>query len=102
MKFLENNGQNLKEFRLGADLNSLHFSIARFCPNVRELYLLLKGNESETLKMIFNNCNYLESIEIWCGNSFDNKYLTEKEIFEVIAEYSPSNFYKLKLCNITF
>ena len=45
--------------------------------------------------MIFNNCQYLESIEIWCGED----YLNEKDVLEIIVKYSPKNFYELKIYN---
>ncbi len=37
--------------------------------------------------------NYLESIEIVCGDN----YLNDKEVLETITNYSPRNFYELKL-----
>src|SRR6185312_14443564 len=92
IKFLEINGNNLKEFyvdNLRGDLNSLNLSIAKFCPNLRKLYTNFKHNELETLKIIFNSCQYLESIKLWCNGRF----LSEKEIFETIAIHSPKNFY---------
>jgi hypothetical protein len=45
------------------------------------------------LKIVFNTCQYLESIKIWCGGEF----LSEKEALEMVAKYSPKNFNELKL-----
>ena len=45
------------------------------------------------LKTIFNNCQYLEGIVIWCGGNF----LNVKEVLETVTKLSPKNFYELKL-----
>ncbi|RIA84601.1 hypothetical protein C1645_832026 [Glomus cerebriforme] len=50
-----------------------------------------------TLKIIFNSCQYLESIKIWCGKRF----LNEKEVLKTVVKYSPKNFYELKLYNVS-
>ncbi|RIA87232.1 hypothetical protein C1645_828059 [Glomus cerebriforme] len=62
MKFLENNGKKLKEFyrkEVGHDLN---LSIVK----------TLNNNELDTLRIIFNSCQYLESTEIcqYCFQRF--------------------------------
>ena len=95
IKFLENNGRNLKEFYSKCCENSLKLAIAEFCPNLRKLFTGCRINELEALKKIFNNCQYLESIKIWCGADY---YLSEKVLLEVVAEYSPRNIHELKLC----
>ena len=99
INFLENNGKNLKKFYVGElgrfSDNSLNLAIAKFCPNLRKLSAGFKNNELETLKIISNNCQYLESIKIWCGV----EYLSEKEALDTVIKYmkySP-NLYKLKL-----
>ncbi|GBB85331.1 hypothetical protein RclHR1_01190007 [Rhizophagus clarus] len=96
IKFLENNGKNLKEIYLceytGYCDNSINLAIARFCPNIRKLSIGIKNNESETLGIIFINCQYLESIKIWCGGEF----LNEKEALETVVKYS-QNIYELIL-----
>ncbi|CAB4429352.1 unnamed protein product [Rhizophagus irregularis] len=88
IKFLENNGKYLKEFYIGDDDgksdNSLNLSIAKFCPMLRKLSTGIKSNELETLKIIFDNCKYLESIKIWCGDEF----LSEKQALETVVKYS--------------
>ncbi|RIA81278.1 hypothetical protein C1645_837271 [Glomus cerebriforme] len=58
MKFLEINGKNLKK-----------------------LSIVIYNGELNTLRTIFNSCQYLESIKIRCGE----EYLSEKEILEIIA-----------------
>ena len=47
------------------------------------------------MRDIFNGCQYLESIKIWCGG----RCLDEKEILEVVAANSQKNFYELKIYN---
>ncbi|GBB84232.1 hypothetical protein RclHR1_10860002 [Rhizophagus clarus] len=87
-KFLEKNGKNLKEICIGEDTvcsdNSLNLSIARLCPNLKKISVGIKSSELETLKIIFNCCENLESIKIWCGKD----YLNEKEALEAIVKYS--------------
>ena len=92
IEFLKNNGRTLKEFYAGCSENSLNLAIAEFCPNLRKLFTI--SDKPEVLKKIFNNCQYLESIKIWCGDY----YLSENDLLEVVAEYSPRNFHELKLC----
>ncbi|RIA81095.1 hypothetical protein C1645_837526 [Glomus cerebriforme] len=95
IKFLENNGKNLKKCYIGVNEifsnNSLNLAIAKFCPNLRKLSVGFKNNELETMKIIFNNCHYLESMNIWCGGEF----LNEKEALEIVIKYSPKNFYEI-------
>ncbi|GES99682.1 hypothetical protein GLOIN_2v1531010 [Rhizophagus clarus] len=88
IKFLEINGKNLKEIRIGDFFgdsdNSLNLAIAKFCPSLRKLSIGIRHNELETLKMIFGSCKSLESIKIWCGGD----YLNEKEALELVVKYS--------------
>ena len=72
--------------------NSLNLVIAKFCPNLRKLSTGFKNTELETLKLVFNGCQYLESIKIWCGG----EYLSEKDALESVVKYS-QNIYKLIL-----
>ena len=65
--------------------------ITKFCLNLRKLYISIQSDELETLKMILNNCQYLESIEIW------GRYSDLKELFEIFTKYSPKNFHELTL-----
>ncbi|RIA96742.1 hypothetical protein C1645_871843 [Glomus cerebriforme] len=95
IRFLENNGNNLKECYIGDEMghsdNSLNLAIAKFCPNLKKLSTGFKNNELETMKIVFNSCQYLESINIWCGG----KFLSEKEALESIVKYSHENFYEI-------
>ena len=94
IKFLENNGKNLREFYVDNSTdNSLNLAVAKFCPNIRKLFIGYKINDIETLKMILNSCQYLESIKI----QWNDSYLREKDLFDVVAEYSPKNFHELRL-----
>ena len=81
IKFLENNGKTLNEFYVRnerIDNNSLNIAVAKFCPNLRKLNITFNYEKFlETLKMIFNNCQYLESIKIWSGYEC---YLIQKVI----------------------
>src|SRR5205085_7294083 len=71
IKFLENNGKNLKEIYIDDSINdSINLAIAKFCPNLQKLFTGFKNNELETLKIILNNCQYLESIKVWCCNNY--------------------------------
>src|SRR2546430_3931716 len=47
--------------------DSINLAIAKFCTNLRKLSTGFKKDELETLKMVFNGCQHLESIKIWCG-----------------------------------
>ncbi|GBC02597.1 hypothetical protein RclHR1_00470027 [Rhizophagus clarus] len=104
MKFLEINGKNLKTFYTYGSDNSLSSSIADFCPNLKNLFIGINHGEINTLKTIFNSCQYLESIKIWCGKSYSGEertYLSEKEVFETVTNHSPSNFCELKIYYIS-
>ncbi|GBB91188.1 hypothetical protein RclHR1_18350002 [Rhizophagus clarus] len=95
MKFLENNGKNLKKFHTDESNKGLSLSIPNFCPNLKSLFVIFYDGESDVLKNIFIKCQYLESIKIWCGDGF----LSEKEVFETVANYSSDNFCELKIYN---
>ncbi len=92
-KFLENNGNNLKELYLGNANDSLNLAIVKFCSKLNSLYTIFYDNEMETLKLILNGCQELESIEVWGGGY----YLNEVKLLEVVAKYSPKKFYELKI-----
>src|SRR5581483_7842122 len=74
MKFLEVNGKNLEEFYTDENNNALNLSIAIFCPNLKKLFIVFNNGEIDILRDIFNSCQYLERIKIWCGE----RYLDEK------------------------
>ncbi|RIA97845.1 hypothetical protein C1645_871085 [Glomus cerebriforme] len=97
IKFLEKNGKNLRELYVdddgGYSDNSLNLSIAKFCPNIRKLSIGFKSYELETLKIVLKNCQYLESIKIWCGGEF----LSEKEALDTFIKYSNENTYEIIL-----
>jgi len=95
-RFLENNGKNLKELHINTNNNSLNLAIAKSCPNLKSLYTIFGDNEIETLKVILNGCEQLESIKVWCGTG----YLNEVELLKVIAKCSPKKFYKLRIIYI--
>ncbi|RIA98266.1 hypothetical protein C1645_812988 [Glomus cerebriforme] len=100
IKFLETNGKNLNQFYVsncddaGID-NSLNLAIAKFCPNLKKLSTGFENNELDTLKIVLNCCQCLESIRIWC----ENKLLSEKEALEAIVKYSHKNIYEIILYN---
>ncbi|PKY16065.1 hypothetical protein RhiirB3_520906 [Rhizophagus irregularis] len=93
IKFLENNGKNLKKLYISRSNRDLSLSIAKFCPNIKSLYIIFKNGELDILKTIFISCQYLESVKILCGV----KHLNKKEVLETIAKYSPNNFCELKI-----
>ncbi|RIA90181.1 hypothetical protein C1645_823678 [Glomus cerebriforme] len=93
IKFLENNGKNLTEFYVGHHDISLNLAIAKFCLNLKSLFAIFVKDELEILKVILNNCQYLENIRVWCGNG----YLDDKEFLNVLVKYSSKNFYELEI-----
>ncbi|RIA99334.1 hypothetical protein C1645_870050 [Glomus cerebriforme] len=93
IKFLEINGKNLKELYIGEYDATLNLVISKFCPNLKNLSSIFLEEELGTLKVILNNCQYLESINVWCGDG----YLNEKEFLEVFAKHSPKTFYELEI-----
>ncbi|PKY40226.1 hypothetical protein RhiirA4_453550 [Rhizophagus irregularis] len=93
IKFLENNGKNLKEFYISCEgsNDSINLAVAKFCQNLNSLSILF--DRIETLNLILKNCQQLESI----GTRHDNNLLNEKDLLNSLAKYSPKNFYRLKL-----
>ncbi|CAG8634298.1 8598_t:CDS:1 [Funneliformis caledonium] len=93
IKFLEKNGKNLKVIDLGKLGNgSLHFTISKFCPNLKSLITMI--NRLEPLKDVLNNCQQLESIDIFCGY---HGSLSERLLLKTIVDCSPERFHELKL-----
>ncbi|CAG8620042.1 5892_t:CDS:1 [Funneliformis mosseae] len=91
--FLENNGTNLEKFYHRLYDQSLSLAIASLCSNVKSLRTVFFHNDLETLKEILNGCRRLESMKV----RYDNSCLSEKELLEAIAIYSPRNFFELKI-----
>jgi hypothetical protein len=98
IKFLEINGKNLTEFHVGDHDNSLNLAVAKFCPTLKVLITLFEENELDTLKTILNNCQYLESIKVWCGDG----YLNDKEFLNVLVNYSQNHFNELGIYYCSF
>jgi len=97
-KFLKNNGRNLKEIHLCHFNNVLlNLDIANFCSNLKSLYTVFDEDDMETLKVILNNCQQLESLETMCGESGYDYYLNENKLLEIIVKYSPKKFHELKI-----
>ncbi|CAI2181684.1 14891_t:CDS:2 [Funneliformis geosporum] len=101
INFLKNNGKNLKVLGLGKEIyygNSFILDIVNFCPNLRSLRITYK--DLYTLKYILIGYEQLESIDILCCN---DDYILERELLEMIVEYSPKNFHEIKIdmgCNV--
>ncbi|RIA85146.1 hypothetical protein C1645_879499 [Glomus cerebriforme] len=91
--FLKINGRNLKELSFGKSNDSLNIIISNSCPNLKKLFIT--NLTLETLEKIFNRCHYLESIKICCEEN-----LSTKDLFEIIINDSPVNFYELQLINV--
>ncbi len=88
---MENNGENLKEIHLSYFCNkSLNLAIAKFCPNLKSLSIIIIFDEIETLKLILNSCQQLKSI----GVRNANYYLNGCELLDAVTEYSPKKFYE--------
>ncbi|EXX53187.1 uncharacterized protein OCT59_017840 [Rhizophagus irregularis] len=98
LKFLENNGKNLKTLYIGENDEDLSLSISKFCPNIKNLFIRFHNDEINSLKNLFINCQYLESIKIKIQYG-KNRYFSGKEILETVVNHSPNNFCELKLCN---
>ncbi|GES89946.1 hypothetical protein GLOIN_2v1573959 [Rhizophagus clarus] len=79
IRFLKNNGKNLEELYIGNGLlynnNSLNSVIFKLCTNLRKFSAGFKNDELEMLEFILKSCEYLKSIEIYCGGEL----LSEKE-----------------------
>ncbi|PKY37566.1 hypothetical protein RhiirA4_438763 [Rhizophagus irregularis] len=71
---------------------SFQYSV-NYNPYRTHVPLAIIEEEIGTLKLILNNCQYLETINIWCGDG----YLNEKEFLEIFAKHSPKNFYELEI-----
>ncbi len=73
IKFLKNNGKTLTNLYIdGCTDKLLNLSIIHYCPNLKDLNILIEKNESDTLKSMLSGCQYLESIKIRCGGRFIN------------------------------
>ncbi|CAB4430295.1 unnamed protein product [Rhizophagus irregularis] len=92
INFLKKNGKNLKELHIDGGNKNLNLYIAKFCPNLKKLSIILSNKL--ILKTIFMSCQYLESIKIWwVGRK------SEMKIFKTILKHSPKNFCELKIFN---
>src|SRR3989337_473683 len=103
IKFLENNGKNLIDLYINYHKdNSLNLSIIQHCLNLKNLVIIIKNNELDILKNIFNSCQYLESIKVWCGRDYINEIwcINEEAMLDIVAKDSPKNFYRLKIYNM--
>ena len=90
-KFLEINGKTLSEIYAGEDFISPSLvAFTKFCPNLRKLSINLENNKLETLKTVFNDCQYLESLKIW----YKSKIMNESKMLETVVKYSPKSFHE--------
>jgi hypothetical protein len=92
INFLEKNGENLKELYVENEiklLNSLNLAISKYCPNLKILSTSI--SDYDNLRVIFEKCKHLESIKIY------DKCLNLKVLLNVIINYSPKNFFQLKI-----
>jgi hypothetical protein len=95
IKFLEINGKNLTRFVGFYDCKTMNLTLAKFCPNLKNLCITFNDDdELESLKIVLTSCQYLERISI----HFNYKFITSKNLFDVLLKYSPKNFHKLSLC----
>src|SRR6266498_2410489 len=83
----------MERFLIGYMDESLCLLIIQFCPNLKEFYIIIEDDGLNILKIIFESCQYLESIKIM----FDYRCQGMEGIFEAITKYSPKSFYELKL-----
>src|ERR1043165_4312238 len=81
MKFLEMNGNNLIELSISRLNRNSKPYIAQFCPNLKIFFTIFDDYELDTLKTMFDDCQHLESIKVWCGGT----YLNEREMLEAVV-----------------
>ncbi|PKY13550.1 hypothetical protein RhiirB3_465480 [Rhizophagus irregularis] len=95
LNFLEINGKYLNKYYVCDCYESMKLAIAKFCPNLKGLYVIISEEEDdlESLKLILKNCQFLESINA----SYSYKHLKSKEFYEILVNYSPKNFHKLEM-----
>ncbi|RIA94573.1 hypothetical protein C1645_817851 [Glomus cerebriforme] len=96
IKFLENNGKNLKEFYFYRYDNSISLAIAKFCLNLKSLFIKIARSDKATLKVILTNCKQLESLKLLCDSLYGS-YLKANEVLKIVAKHLPKNFHELKL-----
>ena len=83
IKFLENNGKNLTDLYMKYYKdNSLNLSIIQHCLKLKNLLVIINNGEIDILKNIFNSCQYLKSIRIWCGID----YINEKGMLDLLQK----------------
>jgi hypothetical protein len=94
IKFLENNGQEFKR-----DLSSEHQQLIKLdhsqvLSQIETLCTIFLHGEMETLKVIFDHCQQLESVKVWCCKYY---FLNEPDLLQLVASHSPKMFRELKL-----
>jgi hypothetical protein len=99
IKFLENNGKNLRKLYISRSGKALSLTISNFCPNITSLYVAFKNDELDILKNILISCHNLESIKILCGVWY---YLNEKEVLETVVNHSSNKFHELKIYSSSY
>ncbi|CAI2191362.1 19438_t:CDS:1, partial [Funneliformis geosporum] len=93
-KFLEINGKSLKELILCENIHcSINLDIGNFCPNLRSLCTMFSDGNVELLKVIFDGCQQLESIDVLRCDYF----LDESILLEIVVEFSPKMFHELSV-----
>ncbi|CAG8609168.1 9979_t:CDS:1 [Funneliformis mosseae] len=94
IKFLENNGKNLNDLILCKIIDgTLNLDIGKFCPNLRSLCTAFPDGDIKSLKVIFNACQQLETMKMIFGDFLVN----ERELLEIVVEFSPKKFYNLSV-----
>src|ERR1044072_2175699 len=87
------NGHSLIELSIARLNRNSKPYIAQFCPNLKIFFTILECYELYTLKTMFDGCQYLESIKVWCGDS----YLNDIEMLKIVTKYAPKSFCSLKV-----
>ncbi|GBC44848.2 hypothetical protein GLOIN_2v1876960 [Rhizophagus irregularis DAOM 181602=DAOM 197198] len=84
-------------------LNLQEFIFSFFHGTEFEDFRMLQYPKLQVLKIPYQcprpHCQYLESIKIWCDKGNFGEFLSEKEVLETVAKYSPNNFCELKIYN---
>ncbi|GBB99041.1 hypothetical protein RclHR1_00340032 [Rhizophagus clarus] len=94
IKFLENNGENLKRIHLNKNYHALNHSICENCKNVRILNIELTNISLFQLSQFFEYLPFLESVKI---NMYSQSRIKENRLLGFVAKKSPKNFCELKL-----
>jgi hypothetical protein len=95
MKFLKNNGRNLKQIHFNIDYDPLNETIRECCKNIRILHIKLTDEKKRGLSKL---CSFFDALPLLESIKIEIRYTyNEKSLFNCVIEKSPKNFCELKL-----